>query len=994
MKAFFQKNWIHFVAIIGMYIATLIFCKPVTEGYQVKQHDIQQFQGMSHEVVEFRKLYDEEPLWTSSMFGGMPLMQISVKYSGNIINTIKIMYIQALGRPIDIIFMHMLGFYIFALLLGMNPVVGVLGAIAMAFASYEIIIIQAGHNAKAMASAFLAPVLGAFIRIYRDKLKLWLLALAGVFMAFEIACNHVQVTYYLAILLIGLGFFYFFKALKEKTLILFFKKTVGLIGVFVLAGIINSPNLLLTSDYAKHTTRGGNDVTINPNGTIVQKQSSGLDVDYITQWSYGIDETFTLISPNIKGGGSFGFMGSQFEDNLLNSDLSPEQQEAVASNGVYWGDQPFTSGPVYIGIVVFILALLGLFFWNNRVKWVFLAVSVLAIALSWGNNFMFLTEFFVDYVPAYNMFRSVTIILILVELCAIALAMFFLHYLFNNRELFIEQKKKLAFILGGVVLFSIIMGLMGNTVDDFTSDAEQQQLSQIEGSIYQQIMSQDPTVLLANYRLDVNNKQQVKQFVDAQVQRIKSSQADLKLVRQDIYQSSWMRTASFAFFTGLIIFLFVSTSLSSSLLGLALVFLTAIDVMPVAYDYLGAQTDLNGDYKYWMDGGLKKFPVSANEADRQIMAMEVQANPELGQLISKSEQVANQEALDLDLTGQARQNAIDASTFSTLNFNTNYRVFDQMGGFNSSRSSYFHKAIGGYHGAKLRNFQNVVDFHIANGNNAVFDILNTKYFIQNTSSGPTARLNPNAAGNAWLVKRVRTFETPNDEIRALGTIFSIQNKGAGEFLVNGKTVEQAQVYGNEKLQYHIQGMQDTLTIPLSNGMKEGMEVYFVMDANQKTDLVMPSVFDTEEGKDSFLKLAQIQVKQTFDYKNEAVMLASEAKKLSGKTYSGKGEVKLTSYLPNKLTYTANLEGKQLVVFSEIFYDEGWKLFVDGKEVTILKVDYLLRGAEIPSGKHQLVMTFDLPLFHTLNTIAFIASMALILLLLGGLFLEYQTTNKK
>lgn len=990
MKSFFQKNWIHFVAIAVMYIVTLIYCKPVTEGYGIKQHDIQQWHGSAHETVEYKKQFHEEPLWTNSMFGGMPLIQISVVYSGNLISGISQLYTVTLGRPVDIIFLHMLGFYIFALLLGINPLIGVIGAIAMAFASYEIIIIQAGHNSKAMATAFMAPVLGAFIRGYKGKPMLWVYALAGIFMAFEIACNHVQVTYYLAILLLGLGFYFFFKALKDKSIKDFFIKTASLVAVFLLAALINSGNLVLTKEYAKHTIRGKNDVTINPDGRPASNQSEGLDRDYITQWSYGIGESFTLISPNVKGGGSFAIGGSQFESILDNSDLSSAAKSEVAKNGAYWGDQPFTSGPVYIGAVIFVLAILALFFWTSKMKWVFLSISFLAIALSWGKNFMPLTNFFIDFAPGYNLFRTVTIILVLVELCAISLALFFVDYLVKNKALFIEQKRKLLFVLGGIVVFTLAMRSIGSSIDDFSGTAEKEQIASIGNQYTQQILSMDPAVLMRDYQLDINNSQQIKTFVDMQVKQVEENMTDVKMVRQEIYKDSWMRTTAFAFFTGLVVFLFVSTSMSAVVLSVLLIALTAFDLIPIAHDYLGTQKDAADNYKYWVDAGLIDYPISANEGDLQIMEMELAANPNLIGIIDKAAQTASKEAIDKGYTGLVRSNMVNAAKFSALNFNSSYRVFDQIDGFNSSRSSYFHKAIGGYHGAKLRNFQNLVDFHIAKGNNTAFDMLNVKYIIQqDPNQGFVARLNPNSAGNAWPVKNVRTYATPNDEIRALGTIFSVENNGAGTLFVNGKEETKATVYGNEKIQYVIKGSNDSITVPLSNGIEEGMEIAFVMDANGKTDLVMPSVFDTEEGQKSFLKLAMIKADQTFDLKDEVVMLESEAKKLSSKSFSGEGSVRLTSYLPNKMKYAADLKDKQLVVFSEIYYDQGWKLTVDGKEVPILKVDYLLRGAEIPAGKHELVMTFDLPKFHTLNTVALIGSLLLFAMLFGGVFLEWR-----
>ncbi|HLU86236.1 MAG TPA: hypothetical protein VKZ44_00685, partial [Taishania sp.] len=649
MKAFFQKNWIHFAAVAAMYIISLLYCKPVTEGYGLKQHDIQQWHGMAHEGVEYRTEKGEEALWTNSMFAGMPMMQISMIYAGNVASTISHYYTTLIGRPVDIIFLHMLGFYIFAIVLGMRPLVGMIGAVAMAFASYEIIVIQAGHNAKAMATAFLAPLLATFIATYQRKISLSLIALAGIFMAFEIACNHVQVTYYMAFLLLGLGIYFLVRAIKMKEIKDFTIKTASLIGVFALAGLMNSGNLIMTKDYAKHTIRGGNDVTINPDGTVATKNSSGLDRDYITHWSYGIGETFTLISPNIKGGGSFPIANSQFQPILENSDLSMESQREVGNYGAYWGDQPFTSGPVYLGAIICVLALLALVFWKSPMKWVFLAVSLLAIALSWGKNFMGLTNFFIDYVPGYSMFRTVTIILIIVELCAVALAMYFIDYALKNRDELIAQKNKLFIVLGAIFVFTLVMRSI--TIDDFQGQAEKEQLANMSSGYYQQIYSMDPEVLKANYGLDVTNKQQVDQFVNAQIDQVKSKIEDLKTVRHEIYKASWTRTAAFTFMTALVLVLFVSVSLSPVLFLGALFVITAFDVIPVAYDYLGSQQDDRGEYKYWVEAGLINYPISTNEADREILAMEVAANPKLGGIIEKAAQQGATKADELGYTG-------------------------------------------------------------------------------------------------------------------------------------------------------------------------------------------------------------------------------------------------------------------------------------------------------------------------------------------------------
>lgn len=986
MKNFFKKNWIHFACVAFMLIVCAIYFKPQFEGYGLKQHDIEQFKGMSNEIIHFREQTGEEPLWTNSMFGGMPAMQISVEYGGNIAKGVLYYYAQIFERPMGVVLLHMIGFYILSLFLGIRPLVGLIGSVALAFASYEIIILQAGHNSKAMATAFLAPALGAFIYSYRSKKWSLGVAFSGLFMALELATNHLQVTYYFIFLLIGLGIYFLIKAAVNKEIKRFVIVSASLIGVYVLAGFINIGNIILTNDYAKHTIRGGNDITINPDGTPQTKASSGLDKEYITQWSYGLGETFTLMSPNVKGGGSFVLGNSQFEDILENSDLPAATRSTLKNYPAYWGEQPFTSGPVYIGIVVVFLSFLGLIFLKSNIKWVLFAVTVLAILLSWGKNFMGLTDFFVDFVPGYNKFRTVTIILVIVELCIPVLGVLFLDQLLKDKESIKARKGAFIGSIAGFIIFMIAVSAMG-LGDGYSSESDQRQLASVEQNYREQILSMDPAVLMKDYRLDVRNAAQVEEFVKQQAQPVYDNFESLKEVRKDIYHASWTRSILFTVFAAGLLLVFLFTNINHALVSVGFVLLVLADMIPVAHDYLGSQEEGDG-YKYWDEVGLINYPIRATAADDQIMEMELAANPHLQNAVKKGERSGNERASEQDLTGAARKNCVDSYKFMALNFATNYRVFDLSGGFQSSHASYFHKSLGGYHGAKLRNINNVMDFHLSRMNNKVYDMLNVKYFIQNTEQGAMARPNPTAMGNAWLVKKVETYETPNEEIRALGTRFEVKNTGQGTLFVNGEKRSEASVFGSEKLQYLIAGV-DTLNVPLSNGMTEGVEAVFVMDKNGKTDLVMPQVFESDTAKISFLKLVNIKAANEFKPSEEAVMLKSEAAKLKKKEFSGEGTLKMTSYAPNKMVYEADLKGEQLVVFSEIYYPDGWKVLVDGKETDILKVNYLLRGVEVNSGKHKIELVYDLPEYHLANTASLIASCFLILLLAVAIWQEIR-----
>lgn len=974
LKTFFQKNWLHFVVLAIILIVSVIYFKPQIDGYGIKQHDVEQWKGMAHETELYREQYGKEPLWTNSMFGGMPTAQITLMYSGNIIKEITNQYFEIFPGPIGILILHLIGFYILSLFLKINPLIGLIGAIAFSFASYEIIIIQAGHVTKSLATAVLPAILGAFIYAYRTN-RIWGILFSSLFMTIELGFNHIQVTYYFVFLLIFVGFYFLYKAISDKQLKPFFITTAGLIGAFLVAFVINIGNIALTADYAKSTIRGGNDVSIEPDGSKSTNQTEGLDKDYITQWSYGIGETVTLMSPNVKGGGSFAIGGSQFEETLENTDLTASEKNELKNFPAYWGEQPFTSGPVYLGIVVLFLAFLGLLFLKTKLKWALFAMTVLAIVLSWGKNFMGLTNFFIDNVPGYNKFRTVTIILVIVELCIPLLGVLFLDKLLKEREAFKEKKKIFLYAMGGffIVVFAIKMIGLG---DNYSSSSDKTQLAGIEGNIRKQLATMNPVDLQTQYNLNVNDPAQVDEFVKNQAEPYYKNFDKLKVVREAIFNESMNRSLAFIFFTGLLLLLFLYTSIPTIAVTIGIMILTLVDMVPVAHNYLGDQEEGN-KLKYWEEVGLTTYPTSANAADEQILAAELTANPSLKSKIASAEIKGKRKADELGFDGLAKRNVIESYKYGALNFATNYRVFDLNGAFQSSRASYFHKSLGGYHGAKLRSINNLFNFHLSKMNNKVYDMLNVKYFMQKDDQGvEIARPNPTALGNAWFVNSIEKVATPNDEIRALGSQFKLINKGTGELLVNLEPQSDVTIFGGEKLQYLVAGM-DTIEVPLSNGLKEGMEAMFVMDARGTTNLVPISTMSLDTAK-SFKPLVAIKVTKEFSPNSEAVVLNSEAKNLSKFNFSGEGNIQLLSYAPNKLIYNSTSKSDQFAVFSEIYYNDGWKAFVDGKEQPIVKVNYLLRGLQLTPGKHKIEFVFDLPKFHKANTIALIGSILLII----------------
>ena len=973
IKSFFTKNWIHFL-IIGIFgFVMFAYFAPEFDGFGLKQHDVEQHKGMSNEIAHHREVTDgEEPLWTNSMFGGMPALQISTLYNGNIFQKMIIGFLGFIGVPAGIFFLHLLGFYILTLCLRIKPIIGMFGAFAYGFASYEIVILQAGHNSKAIAMAFMAPVLGALIMAYRKNWK-WGSILFAFFMTWELAANHLQVAYYLGFILLFVGAHEFVKAIKTKEIKRFAITSGGIVGGFLLALFINYGNITLTNDYAKHSIRGANDITINPDGTDVVNPTSGLDIDYITNWSYGVGESFTLLSPYVKGSHSASLGSTQFTETAEKSDLTGAQLETVKNLPVYWGAQPMTSGPVYLGVLVIFLAFMGLVFLDGKLKWYIFAVSVLALMLSWGKNFMGLTEFFVDYVPGYNKFRTVTIILVVLELCMPLLAVLLLQKLYSEREKIIEKKKLFLYASGGFFIFMLVVTVIG-LGDNYSSDQDVKMADYQRSGMLNQLNGADPTALMQQYNLNMNDPSQVEEFIDVQLKPFYDGMDGLKVVRHDIFIESMTRSLVILFFgIGILALFFYSTLPSIAIVG-GLGVLLLIDLVPVDRNYLGTEEDRKGNFVHWIPKPETLYPLSSSLPDIAIMDIELSQNPKLEAIISKGESKGREKAKELDYSGKDKHRVIESYKFSALNRNTNYRVFDMNGGWGSSRASYFHKSLGGYHGAKLRNIQNLFDFHIGRSNSDVLNMLNVKYIIQ----GENVTSNREALGNAWLVKEIKSFETANEELQALGGEFEFNNLGSGAMLINGEASAKSLIHGPEKLQYLLT-TGDTLTIPLSNGISMGMKAVFVQDALGNTNLVPEQTLETDT-LNSFSALVSIELVKEFNPRNEAVMLNSEVKKLSAKTYEGEGTIEMASYAPNKITYLADLKSQQLVVFSEIYYPEGWTATVDGKEVEILKVNYLLRGLEMKSGKHKIEFSFGLPKLDRSNMFAVTGTV-----ILAGLF---------
>lgn len=986
ISAFFKKNWIHFAVLASFLISMYAYFNVQFDGYALQQHDVKQFKGMSNEIAYYRDVTGEEPLWTNSMFGGMPATQISVIYKGNVFKNMVQAFVEFFPSPAGIFLLHLIGFYILGLCLRLKPLIAAFGAFAFAFSTYEIVILQAGHNSKAMAVAFMPAVLGAFIMAFRQNWK-WGAVLSGVFMTFELAMNHLQVTYYLAFVLFFTGLYFLVNAILKKEIKQFGISSAAVIGGYLIALMINYGNISMTNSYAKHTIRGANDLTLDVNGDPIQKGETGLDKDYITNWSYGVDESFTLISPYVKGSHSAQISNTAFAEMVKESSRSRAEKKEIleAPFPLYFGDQPFTSGPVYLGVLVMLLAILGLFLLNDKIKWYLFAVSVLALMLSWGKNFMPLTDFFIDHFPGYNKFRTVTIILVLLELCLPVIGVLLLQKFWNERERFKENKK--LFLIGSGVFLAVLLGLKMVGLGDGFSSAQEKERMEKENLIAEQTSSiyGMPANQLAEYGIDKNNKQQMDAVINQQVDGMVAQYEATRDIRSEIFSMSTTRSIVIGIFGIGLLALFIYTNVNAAFVILGLIVLQLIDLVPVDRNYLGDAKKDNGEYIHWVQRPKMLYPLTPTPADQQIMNMELAQNPDLKKAIDEGEKLGKEKAQELGYRSGDKSRVVESYKFQALNMATNYRVMEFDGFWGSSRASYFHKSIGGYHGAKLRNIQNLNEFHISRSNNDVLNMLNIKYIVQGANVSP----NRGALGNAWFVREVNEVATPDEEIQSLGTRMKATSIGSGQLLLNGKTAATMEVNDGQDVKYVIGG--DTLRVPLNNGIDKGREGYFVRDVNGQTGY-LPKV-SLEQDSVSFEKLVLMERVYDFDPKSQAIMLADQAKELSAKKFSGEGNISMTSYAPNKITYSSDSKEKQLAVFSEIYYPDGWTATIDGKEVKILKVNYALRGLELPAGKHEIEFKFDIKAYHTAGTLAYIGSFILILLMGGLAYMDFKAQKK-
>ena len=794
------------------------------EGRILYRHDSAAGKGMGQEISEYRQQTGETSRWTNSLFGGMPTYQIAPAYnSGKVLDQVANAYHLWLPDYVWYLFAYLLGFYILLRAFDFRQYLAALGAIVWAFSTYFLIIIAAGHYWKVMALAYLPPMIAGMVLAYKGK-YLWAFVVTAIFAALEVQANHVQMTYYFLFPIAFIVIAYLVDAIRDKRLAHFAKATATCAAAALVGVSLNLSNLYHTWEYSKESMRGKSEL-VKKNSA--NQTNSGLDRDYITQWSYGVDETLTLLIPNAKGGASVPMVMSETAMEHADNNYLPLYQQI----GQYWGEQPGTSGPVYVGAFVMFLFVLGLFIVKGPLKWALLAATILSVLLSWGRNFMPFTDFFIDYVPMYAKFRTVASILVIAEFTIPLLAMLALKQIAERRELLTEKIKfvyvSLALTAGPCLLFLFFPGMF-----DYVSSSEMHALSQFPADQLQPLLH------------------------------------NLTEMREAVFTADCRRSLFIIIIGVFVLLLFKAGKLKTAPMAAILFVLCLGDLWIVNKRYL------NDDM--FVDKTQRDQPMPKSAAVDQIL---------------------HDTSLD----------------YRVLNLATNT--------FNENETSYYLKSIGGYHPAKLRRYQELIDAYISpemqrlypaiaesqgdmtqvKGDSIfpVLNMLNTKYFILPLEGGQTVPVqNPYAYGNAWIIDKVTYVDNANAELARVG----------------------------------------------------------------KTDLRHEAVADK---------------------RFKAVL--GDSKKQDGESI-----VKLTSYAPNRLTYDVSTTKGGVIVFAENYYP-GWTALVDGKEVEIGRVNYVLRAISVTAGRHKVELSF-FP--KTVNTTEYIAYAAYVVILLAILLLVFLYFRKK
>jgi len=686
------------VVIIFAVISFAYFFPADLDGRILYRHDSSAGRGAGQETAEYHERTGKVSRWSNATFSGMPTYQTAPSYqSVSVLNQAVKAYHLWLPENVWYVFAYLLGFYILLRAFDFRQSLAALGSIVWAFSSYFFIIIAAGHIWKVMALAYLPPMIAGIVLAYRGK-YLWGFIVTAIFAAFEVDANHVQMTYYYLFIILFMIIAYLVDAIRKKRMAQFVKATAVCAAGALIGILMNISNLYHTWQYAQESMRGKSELVKKD---AANQTSSGLDRDYITQWSYGVDETWTLLVPNAKGGASVPLAANT--DAMKKAD--PNFMQIYQQLGQYWGDQPGTSGPVYVGAFVLMLFILGLFIVKGPIKWALLAATILSILLSWGHNFMPFTNFFLDYIPMYSKFRTVASILVIAEFTIPLLAMMALKKIVDEPDL-LTKKAKFVYIsfglTGGIALLFALM----------------------------------PTLFFS----DFISSQELEAFKSIPAEYLSPLESNLRSIRESIFTADCWRSFWIIVIGTLLLFLYKFKKLKAEYMVGAIAILCLIDMWQVNKRYLNDEM--------FVEKSVREQAQPMTQTDRQIL---------------------QDKSLD----------------YRVLNLASNT--------FNENETSYYHKSIGGYHAAKLRRYQELIDAYISpemqkmmpaiakaggdmtkvNGDSLfpVLNMLNAKYFIVPLQANQTVAIeNPYVYGNAWFVDKVTYVKNANEELDTLGKL--------------------------------------------------------------------------------------------------------------------------------------------------------------------------------------------------------------------------------
>jgi hypothetical protein len=751
----------HVIAIPLFVIISSVFFSPAYDGYDLRQGDIDQFLGMSKEIRDYRTFYDEETLWTNSMFSGMPAYQISLKQTRNVPKMFFTAVRTIFPGPVGTLFLAMISFYILGLCMRINPWLSLVGAIGFGLSSVHILYLGAGHASKVNAIALMPGVLGGVLLAFRRNI--WSgAAVTALFLAMHLSANHLQMTYYL-MYLIG------FTAIAEIIRLVLnaqAAKALKAAGILLVAAVLavlpNMTNILSTYEYSSFTTRGETELTITPDNAMGKEvRTEGLDRDYILEYSMSRGEFWSMMVPNIKGGQS-GYIG---DDRELLKGVDSRMRENVAQSNRYWGEQRFTGGAFYFGALIMALFIVALFALRDTLRWPFLLVSILAIVLSWKDA-SWVTDLFLNHVPLFAKFRDTKMMLVVISVVAPLMTLMLAQRAIDG---FSAGQRRWFYIGSGVVgLLLLAFITMPGALFDLSSQQEKAQFQQ--------------------FIIESNSDPQT-------VQIIESLTESLAQVRANILRTDALRSLLFAAIGLALIFLLdrkkLPVPVAIAILGIAIL----VDSYAVDRRYLNEDKQ-KGEYVHWQPLLDKRYPHQTSPASQSIYQREIQANPGVATQVKEGVETQLDE-LDDDYTenlnSRDREAGLEmvksAARFGMLNLHTHHRVLNLNNPFNDARTSFFHKSIGGYHGAKLKRYQELIDFHLGPeiqsfreraqtlGMDAlrgmeIANMLNAQYLIIDPNS--QAIPNAYANGHAWFVSGIEEVASANEEMEAMYTFKSKQ----------------------------------------------------------------------------------------------------------------------------------------------------------------------------------------------------------------------------